>query len=92
MKRKGKLPFDPKVFLVESERRTNHFQLSEGSNCLPAGRSCGFGFLHSERQGQEDRRLRARQGSRGRTSGNRRFLWRRMLERTAAASGNSRPL
>ena len=88
MKRKAKLPFDPKVFLVESKRRTSHFRLSEGSNCLHAGRSCGFRFLHSERQGQEDRRLRAGEGSRGRTSGNRRFLWGRVLDRTAAASGN----
>ena len=88
MKRERKLPFDPKVFLVESERGASHFRLSEGSKCLHAGRTRGFGFLHSERQGQEDRRLRAGQGSRGRTFGNRRFLWRRVLDRTAAASGN----
>src|ERR1700738_733373 len=71
---------------VESERGASHFRLSEGSNCLQAGRTRGFCFLHSERQGQEHRRLRAGEGSRGRTSGNRRFLWGRVLDRTAAAS------
>ena len=37
MKRKAKLPFDPKAFL-EGKRRTSHFRLSEGSNRLHAGR------------------------------------------------------
>src|ERR1700730_16174359 len=74
---------------VESERGASHFRLSEGSHCLQAGRTRGFCFLHSERQGQEHRRLRAGEGSRGRTSGNRRFLWGRVLDRTVAASGNS---
>src|SRR5467141_5257357 len=74
---------------VESKRGASHCRLSEGSNCLHAGRTRGFCFLHSERQGQEDRRLRAGEGSRGRTSGNRRFLWGKVLERTAAASGTS---
>jgi hypothetical protein len=46
-------------------------------------------FLHSERQGQEDRCLRAGEGSRGRASGGRRFLWGRVLDGTTAASGNS---
>ena len=30
---------------LESKRRTNHFRLSEGSNCVQAGRSCGFRFF-----------------------------------------------
>ena len=86
MKRKAKLPFDPTSVSLESKRRASHFRLSEGSNCVQAGRSFGFRFLHSERQGQEDRRLRAGEGSRGRTSGNRRFRWRGLLNRRAAAS------
>ena len=53
-----------------------------------AGRTRGFRSLRSERQGQEDRRLRAGEGSHGRTSGNRRFLWGRVLDRTAAAPVN----
>ncbi len=84
----GKAPVRSQSVSLESKRRTSHFRLSEGSNCVPAGRSCGFCFLHSERQGQEDRRLRAGQGSRGRTSGNRRFRRGRVLDRTAAASVN----
>jgi hypothetical protein len=59
MNRKGKPPFDPQVFLAKKRRRTRHFRLSEGSNRVQAGRSFGFRFLHSERQGQEDRRVRA---------------------------------
>jgi CRP/FNR family transcriptional regulator, cyclic AMP receptor protein len=43
---------------------------------------------YSERQGQEDRHLRAGEGSRGRNSGNRRFLWGRVFDRTTAASVN----
>ena len=86
MKRKAKLPFDPKVFLAKVNGGRAHFRISERSNCVQAGRSCGFCFLHSERQGQEDRRLRAGQGSRGRTSGNRRFLRRRLSSRGGAAS------
>src|SRR5258706_7241525 len=74
---------------VESKRGASHFRLSEGSNCLYAGYTRGFWFLHSERQGQEHRCLRAGEGSRGRSSGNRRFLWGRVLDRTTAASGNS---
>src|SRR5258708_21281166 len=74
---------------VESKRGASHFRLSERSNCLHAGRTRGFCFLHSERQGQEDRCLRAGEGSRGRTSGDRRFLWGRVLDRTTRASGNS---
>ena len=86
MKRKAKLPFDPKVFLskVNGGRAISDYRKDQ--IVLQAGRSCGFRFLHSERQGQEDRRLRAGEGSRGRTSGSRRFLWRRVLGRTAAAS------
>src|SRR5580704_12495424 len=88
MKRKKKVPFDPKVFLAKvNGGRT--YRLSEESNCLHAGRTLGFCFLHSERQGQEDRRLRAGEGSGGRTFGNRRFFWRGVLDRRAAASGNS---
>ena len=88
MKAQSKAPVRSQSVSLESKRRASHFRLSEGSNCVPAGRSCGFCFLHSERQGQEDRRLRAGQGSGGRTSGNRRFRWGRVLDRTAAASGN----
>ena len=73
---------------LESKRRSSHFRLSEGSNRLHAGRARGLCFLHSERQGQEDRRLRAGEGSRGRASGNRRFLWGRVLDRTVAATVN----
>ena len=88
MKRERKLPFDPKVFLskVNGGRAISDYRKDQ--NRLHAGRTCGFCFLHSERQGQEDRRLRAGQGSRGRTSGNRRFLWGRVFDRTAAASVN----
>ena len=88
MKTRKKARIRSQSISVESERRTSHCRLSEGSNCLHARRTSRFCFLHSERQGQEDRRLRAREGSRGRTSGNRRFLWRRVLDRTAAASVN----
>ena len=34
MKRKAKLPFDPKAFLCESERGTSHRRIPEESNCL----------------------------------------------------------
>src|ERR1700691_2455655 len=44
---------------LESKRWATHVQLSEGSNCIQARRSCGCGFLHPERQGKENRRLRA---------------------------------
>src|SRR4029077_11893746 len=81
-----KAPVRSQSISVESERGASHFRLSEGSKRLHAGRTRGFCFLHSERQGQEDRRLRAGQGSRGRTSGNRRFLWGRVLDGAAAAS------
>src|SRR5260370_4092897 len=74
---------------VEGKRGASHFRLSEGSNCLHAGRTRGFCFLHSEWKGQEDRCLRTGEGSRGRSYGNRRFLWGRVLDRTTAASGNS---
>src|SRR5258708_30090949 len=84
-----KAPVRSQSVSLESKRGACHCRLSEGSNCLHAGRTRGFCFLHSERQGREDRRLRAGEGSRGRTSGNRRFLWVRGLERTATASGSS---
>jgi len=89
MKRKGRLPFDPKVFLskVNGGRAISDYRKDQ--IVYTQGETRGFCFLHSERQGQEDRRLRAGEGSRGRTSGNRGFLWGRVLERTAAASGNS---
>src|SRR3977135_1920112 len=63
-----KAPVRSQSISVESERGASHFRLSEGSNCLQAGRPRGFCFLRSERQGQEDRRLRAGEGSRGRTA------------------------
>ena len=45
MNRKAKLPFDPKEFLSKVKRRATHVRLSEGSNCLQAGRSCGCRFF-----------------------------------------------
>src|SRR6266849_6101906 len=84
-----KAPIRSHSISVESKRGASRFRLSEGSNCLHAGRIRGFCFLHSSWQGQEDRCLRAGEGSRGRTSGDRRFLWGRVLDRTTAASGNS---
>ena len=66
---KSKAPVRSQSVSRESKRGAIHFQLSEGSNCLHAGRTRGFCFLHSERQGQKDRPLRAGQGSRGRTFG-----------------------
>src|ERR1700752_875079 len=86
--KRKKTPVRSKSISVESERGASHFRLPEGSKCLHAGRIRGFCILHSKRQGQEDRRLRAGQGSRGRTSGYRRFLWGRVLDRTAPASVN----
>ena len=86
MKRKARLPFDPKMFLSKVNGGTTHFRLSERSDRLQAGRSCGCRFLHSERQGQKDRRLRAGQGSRGRSSGSWRFLRRGLLGGRGAAS------
>src|SRR6266404_403359 len=79
----------PQSISVESKWGARYFRFWEGSNYIHAGRTRGFCFLHSERQGQEDRCLRAGEGSRGRTSGDRRFLWGRVLDRTTAASGNS---
>ncbi len=73
MKRKAKLPFDPKVFLSKvnggraiSDYRKDQIVYRQGDPAHSV-------FLHSEWQGQEDRRLRARQGSRGRTFGTWRF-------------------
>src|ERR1700758_498210 len=82
---KKKAPVRSQSVSLERERWTSHCRLSEGSKCLQAGRLCGVRFLHSERQGQVDRRLRAGEGSRGCSSGYRRFLWGRVLNRTAAA-------
>jgi cAMP-binding proteins - catabolite gene activator and regulatory subunit of cAMP-dependent protein kinases len=49
-----KAPVRSQSISVESERGASHFRLSEGSKRLHAGRTRGFCFLHSERQGQED--------------------------------------
>jgi hypothetical protein len=65
MNRERKLPVRSQSISVESERGASHFLLPEGSKCLHPGRIRGFCILHSKRQGQEDRRLRAGQGSRG---------------------------
>ena len=51
MKTKSKPPFDVPTFLAKVNGG-GPYRLSEGSNGLHAGRSCGFRFLHSERQGQ----------------------------------------
>ena len=84
----GKPPFDPKLFLSKVNGGRRHFRLSEGSNCIQPGRSCGCRVLHPERQGQEDRRIRAGQGSRGRPSGSRRFLRRGLPRRRGVAPGD----
>src|SRR5258708_37490862 len=82
--RKG--PIRPQSISVESKRGASHFRLSEGPNCLHTGRTRGFCFLHSEWQGQEDRCLRAGEGSRGRTSVTLRLLSGSVLARTTASS------
>ena len=64
MKRKAKLPFDPKVFLAKWARE-NDIQIPEGSNCFLTRRGRGRGFLHPARRGQAHCRFRARQGSGG---------------------------
>jgi len=84
MKRERKLPFDPNVFLSKvnggraiSDYRKDQIIYTQGD---PAD---SVFYIQSGKD-----RLRAGQGSRGRNSGNRRFLRGRVLDRTAAASGN----
>src|ERR1700731_1558934 len=88
MKRKGKVPFDPKVFLSKVNGGRTISDYRKDQIVYRQGDPADSVFFYSERQGQEDRRLRAGEGSRGRTSGNRRFLRRGMLGRRGAASGD----
>ena len=46
MKRKAKLPFDPKAFLAKAEWGEDHLQISKESNRLLTRRSGGFRLLH----------------------------------------------
>src|SRR4029077_812456 len=82
----SKAPVRSQCVSLQSKRRASHFRLSEGSNRIQARRSFGCRFLHSERQGQEDRRLRGGQGGRGRTSRSRQFLRRGLPSGRGAAS------
>src|ERR1700729_2763802 len=54
--RQSKTPVRSQGVSPESKRWASRFRLSEGSNRVQAGRSFGCRFLHSEGQGQEDRR------------------------------------
>ena len=89
MKPKGKLPFDPKMFLAKvgkgktiSKYRTDQIVFSQGE-------SCERGLLHSARQGQAQCPFRARQGSGGRNLGTGSLFWRRMSEWSFAAHRNN---
>src|SRR5258708_4397266 len=89
MKRKGKLPFDPKVFLSKvnggraiSDYRKDQIVYTQGE---PAD---SVFYIHS---GKVKKTVVSEQGKEAVVgiSGNRRFLWGRVLDRTTAASGNS---
>ena len=69
MIRKGKPLFDPKVFLSKVNGG-EPFPIIGRIKLSTRRVNPRIRFLHSERQGQEDRHLRAGEGSRGRTSGN----------------------
>ena len=88
MKRKGKLPFNPKVVSLESKWRTNHFRVSEGSNCVQAGRSADAVFFIQS--GKVKMTVISEQGKEAVVaSWDRRFFRRRMFKRRNAAPGDS---
>src|SRR5258708_23344171 len=89
MKRNRKLPFDPKVFLSKvnggraiSDYRKDQIVYTQGE---PAD---SVFYIHS---GKVKKTVVSEQGKEAVVgiSGNRRFLWGRVLDRTTAASGNS---
>jgi len=88
MKRKGKLPFDPKAFLskVNGGRAISDYRKDQ--IVYTQGEPADSVFYIQSGKVKKTRRLRAGEGSRGRASGNRRFLWGRVLDRTVAATVN----
>ena len=84
---KGKPPVRSQSISVESERGASYFRLSEGSSCLHAA-CTGCCFYIQSGKVKKTVSLRAGEGSCGRASGNRRFLWGSVLDRTGAASVN----
>src|SRR5258706_3750464 len=89
MRRKEKLSFDPKVFLSKVNGGRAISDYGKDQIVYTQGEPADSVFYIHSGKGQEDRCLRAGEGSRGRTSGDRGFLWGRVLDRTTAASGNS---
>ena len=88
MKRKGKLPFDPKVFLSKVNGGRAIHDYRKDQIVFRQGDPADAVFYIQSGKVKKTVVSEQGQGSRGRTSGNRRFLRRRMFDRTAAASGN----
>src|SRR5258706_115169 len=89
MKRKGKLPFDPKVFLSKVSGRRAIADYRKDQIVYTQGEPADSVFyIHS---GKVKKTVVSEQGKEAVVgiSGNRRFLWGRVLDRTTAASGNS---
>src|ERR1700683_4182115 len=89
MERKRKLPFDPQVFLSKVNGGRSVVDYRKGQIVYTQGEPADSVFYIQSGKVKEDRRLRAGEGSRSRTSGNRRFLWGGVLDRRASAFGNS---